>query len=54
MEHSMGLFCVNLHFRTTDDSALSEALVRRGISRYRIVLAKSGWTSLNEEQASVG
>src|SRR5438105_3377682 len=52
MEHSMGLFCVNLHFRTTDDKALSEALNRRGVTRYRVVPAKSGWTSLYEEQAS--
>src|SRR5438105_337697 len=52
MEHSMGLFCVNLHFRTTDDKALSDALGRRGVSRYRVVPAKSGWTSLYEEQAS--
>ena len=48
----MGLFCVNFHFRTTDDKALSEALNRRGITRYRVVPAKSGWTSLYEEQAS--
>jgi hypothetical protein len=52
MEHSMGLFCVNFHFRTTDDRALSEALDRRGVTRYRVVPAKSGWTSLYEEQAS--
>jgi hypothetical protein len=52
MEHSMGLFCVNFHFRTTDDRALSEALNLRGITRYRVVPAKSGWTSLYEEQAS--
>ena len=37
MEHSMGLFCVNFHFRTTDNRALSEALKRRRITRYRIV-----------------
>jgi len=48
----MGLFCVNFHFRTTDDKALSEALARRGITRYRIVPAKNDWTSLYEEQAS--
>src|SRR5438105_15818840 len=52
MEHSMGLFCVNLHFRTTDDKALSDARGRRGVSRYPVVPAKSGWTSLYEEQAS--
>jgi hypothetical protein len=51
-EHSMGLFCVNFHFQTTDDRALSQALNRRGISRYRVVPAKNGWTSLYEEQAS--
>jgi hypothetical protein len=48
----MGLFCVNFHFRTADDKALSEALKRRGATRHRIVPAKSGWTSLYEEQAS--
>jgi hypothetical protein len=48
----MGLFCVNFHFRTTDHRALSEALDRRGIGRYRVVPARSGWTSLCEEQAS--
>jgi hypothetical protein len=48
----MGLFCVNFHLRTTDDKALSEALKRRGVTRYRIVPAKSRWTSLYEEQAS--
>jgi hypothetical protein len=52
MEHSMGLFCANFHFRTSDDGALSEALSRRGITRYRVVPAKSGWTSLYEERAS--
>src|SRR5262249_3200803 len=52
MEHSMGLFCVNFHFRTTDDRTLTEALSRRGITRDRVVPAKSGWTSLYEEQAS--
>jgi hypothetical protein len=52
MEHSMGLFCVNFHFRTTDDGALSEALNRRGVTRYRVVPAKSGWAALYEEQAS--
>ena len=48
----MGLFCVNFHFRTNDERALSEALNRRGINRCRVVSAKSGWTSLYEEQAS--
>jgi hypothetical protein len=48
----MGLFCVNFHFRTTDDRALAEALKRREITRYRIVPAKGGWTALYEEQAS--
>jgi Ankyrin repeats (3 copies) len=48
----VGLFCVNFHFRTTDDRALSSALSRRGVSRYRIATAKRGWTSLFEEQAS--
>lgn len=48
----MGLFCVNFHFRTTDDRALAEALGQRGISRYRLAPAKGGWTSLYEEAAS--
>ena len=48
----MGLFCANLHFRTTDDQALSAALKRRGVNRYRVAAAKGGWTSLYEEQAS--
>src|SRR5262249_50963848 len=51
-EHSMGLFCVNFHFRTTDHEALAEALKRRRVPRYRIVPGKSDWTSLFEEQAS--
>jgi hypothetical protein len=48
----MGLFCVNFHFRTTDDRALADALSRRRITQYRIVPAKSGWISLYERQAS--
>jgi hypothetical protein len=48
----MGLFCVNLHFRTTDDRALSAALNRRGVTRTRVLPAKGGWTSLYEERAS--
>lgn len=48
----MGLFCVNLHFRATDDKALSAALNRRGVTQYRIFPAENGWTSLYEEEAS--
>ena len=48
----MGLFCVNFHFRTADDRALSEALRRRGVTRSRVVAGKNGWTALYEEQAS--
>jgi hypothetical protein len=48
----MGLFCVNLHFRTNDDKAVSAALHRRGVSRFQVVPALNGWTSLYEEQAS--
>jgi hypothetical protein len=48
----MGLFCVNMHFRSTDDKALSAALERRGVTRFHIAPAKNGWTSLYEEQAS--
>lgn len=48
----MGLFCVNIHFRTTDDKPLSAALNHRGATQYRILPAKNGWTSLYEEEAS--
>ena len=48
----MGLFCVNMHFRTTDDQALPEVLAWRGISNYRVLLAKNGWVSLYEQGAS--
>ena len=48
----MGLFCVNLHFRSTDEKALSAALENRRIDRFRIGPAKNGWTSLFEERAS--
>jgi hypothetical protein len=48
----MGLFCANLHFRTTDDKALSASLNRRGVTRYRVVPARGEWTSLYEERAS--
>jgi hypothetical protein len=48
----MGLFCVNFHFRTNDDRALRAVLDRRGVSRYRVLPEKGGWTSLYEEQAS--
>ena len=48
----MGLFCVNVHFRTTDDRALAAVLRRRGVAQYRIVPPKNGWTSLYEQRAS--
>jgi hypothetical protein len=48
----MGLFCVNFHFRTNDDKALSAAVKGRGVDRFRILPAKGGWASLYEEQAS--
>jgi hypothetical protein len=48
----MGLFCVNFHFRTTDEAALSAALERQGVARYHALPAKRGWTSLYEERAS--
>src|SRR5437879_1406555 len=51
-EQPLGLFCANLHFRTEDDRALSAALDRRGVARYRILPARNGWTSLYEERAS--
>jgi hypothetical protein len=52
VEHIMGLFCVNLHFRTNDDKALTAALNRRNIVAHRVLPAKNGWTSLYEERAS--
>jgi hypothetical protein len=52
----MGLFCVNMHFRSTDDKTLSaavkKAVKKRGATQFRVLPAKSGWTSLYEEQAS--
>src|SRR5262245_31884956 len=51
-EPLMGLFCVNLHFRTTDDKALSAALARRKVTDTRVLPVKKGWVSLYEEQAS--
>jgi hypothetical protein len=48
----MGLFCVNMHFRSTDDKALSAAVGRRGVTRFHIAHAKNDWTSLYEERAS--
>jgi hypothetical protein len=48
----MGLFCVNFHFRTTDDRALAQAAKRRGAAQFRVLPAHGGWTSLYEEQAS--
>src|SRR5262245_51561472 len=48
----MGLFCVNMHFRSTDDKALSVAVSRRRVTQFRVLPAKGGWTSLYEEQAS--
>ena len=32
----MGLFCVNMHFRATDDKALSAAVNGRGVSKFRV------------------
>jgi ankyrin repeat protein len=48
----MGLFCVNMHFRTADDKTLSAALNRRGVTRNLVLPAKDGWTSMYEEVAS--
>jgi hypothetical protein len=48
----MGLFCVNMHFRTTDDKALTAALKKRGVARFHVLPAKGGWTTLYEEEAS--
>jgi hypothetical protein len=48
----MGLFCVNMHFRATDDKTLSAAVIRRGVTDYRVLPAKNGWTSLYEAEAS--
>lgn len=48
----MGLFCVNFHFRTKDDKAVSDAVCRRGVRHYRVAPANGSWTSLYEERAS--
>ena len=48
----MGLFCVSMHFRTSDDKALTAALGRRGVAHYRVVPPRKGWTSLYEQRAS--
>lgn len=48
----MGTFCVNFHFKTVDQAALSAALKRRRIRNHRIIPVKNGWTSLLEEEAS--
>jgi hypothetical protein len=51
-EHGMGLFCASMHFRGTDDKALSAALNRRRVTRYRVIPDRNGWTSLYEERVS--
>lgn len=48
----MGCFCVSLHVRTDDDQAVSTALRRRGVGRYRVLSARRGWVSVYEERAS--
>jgi hypothetical protein len=48
----MGLFCVNMHFRSTDEKALTAAVNRRGVKHFRVLPAKGGWTTLYEERAS--
>jgi hypothetical protein len=48
----MGLFCVNFHFRTSDDKALTAALNRRGITQTIVLADRGGWTSLYEAEAS--
>jgi hypothetical protein len=48
----MGLFCVSMHFKTTDDKALTMAVDRRNVHHYRVLPAKDGWTTLYEELAS--
>jgi ankyrin repeat protein len=48
----MGLFCVNMHFRTSDDGAVSAALDRRGAAGRHVLPAKGGWVSAYEELAS--
>lgn len=48
----MGLFCVSMHSRTTDDTGLSRALSRRGLTEYRVLTAKNGWVSLYEAEVS--
>jgi hypothetical protein len=48
----MGLFCVNFHLRATDERSVADAMSRRGITRFHVVPAKTGWTALYEERAS--
>jgi len=48
----MGLFCVNMHFRSTDDKALTGAVKKRGVTAFRVLPAKGRWTTLYEEEAS--
>ena len=48
----MGLFCVNFHFRSSDDKAIAKALDRRGVTESHVLPAKRGWTSLYEARAS--
>src|SRR5262245_24021686 len=51
-ETPMGRFCVNMHFRSTDDKALTAAVKKRGVTASRVLPAKGGWTTLYEEEAS--
>ena len=48
----MGLFCVNLHVRTTDHAAVESALDRRRVRERRVLPAVNGWTTVYEAEAS--
>ena len=48
----MGLFCVNMQFRTSDEGAVRTALERRATAGRHILPAKGGWVSVYEELAS--
>jgi hypothetical protein len=48
----MGLFCVNFHFRTRDQSAVDQAMEQRGAKRRKTLPSQGDWTAVYEEQAS--
>lgn len=49
----MGLFCVNFHFRGTNQGAVEAALQRRGALQHRVLESEQGWVSAYEQRASL-